>query len=95
MRELKITPAALADIQEGMDFYNSRTIGLGDSFETVIAAYIEAITEQPHAGTFYKEGVRYRVIRQFPFLILYHFDDETIAVLRVFNTYQSPQLILI
>lgn len=91
MRELKITPTALADVQDGMDFYNSRRDGLGDSFEEVIAAYIEVIVSHPEAGIIHKSDVRYRVVQRFPYLIFYQTTESHIAILRVFNTYQNPE----
>jgi len=87
-----LTPAAIADISIAIDYYNSKSEGLGKRMANEVDQVLSKIAALPQAYS-----IRYRDIRaaktpSFPFLIFYKIKGKgtSIEVLRVFNTYQKP-----
>jgi hypothetical protein len=44
----------------------------------------------PLAASFAYENVRYKVAKGFPYIILYEVIGNSISILRVYNTFLSP-----
>jgi len=89
--KIKITPSAFNDLQNSIDYYNKQQKGLGKKFNTTIQTTFTQLKKVPASGSFMYDTVRYRVIKKFPYIILYELTDHnTIAVYRIFNTSQNP-----
>jgi toxin ParE1/3/4 len=89
--EVVIEPRALADIQDAIDYYESKQIGLGEYFYQVIDEHLDTISRNPFFEIRYKD---YRDIptKKFPFIIFYFLDEEIkkVFILSVFNTSLNP-----
>lgn len=90
MLHLKISHSALADIEDGMAWYNSQQKGLGNKFEELVDATFQRIQKFPLSASFAYDTVRYKVMKQFPYMILYESDETNIYILRIFNVRQEP-----
>ena len=86
-----ITPVALQDLQDAIDYYNHRQIGLGRRFEEIANSTFSRIRNSPKAGTFAKDEIRFRSVERFPFIVTYEENDFSITILRIFNTYLNPK----
>jgi len=86
-----IEPRAILDIQEAVDFYDSRQEGLGEYFYDILNNHIESLKANPFFQVKYKDYHSFP-IKKFPFILLYYIDEEieTIFVLSVFNTSMNP-----
>lgn len=88
---LKLTPTAFNDLQKAIDYYNEQQKGLGKKFDLAIREMFIQLKKVPKSGSFMYDSVRYRVLKQLPFIILYEFvDNKTIIVYRIFNTSLNP-----
>ncbi len=88
---IKITPTAFKDLQKSIDYYNDQQKGLGKKFNTAIQSIFSQLRKVPASGSFMYDNVRYRVLKKFPYVILYEITDPTtIIVYRIFNTSQDP-----
>ncbi len=87
-----VSTSASWDIANGIDYYKLQQKGLGRKFENKVHTTIKRIQKYPFAASFAleSEGVRYKVMDVFPFIILYKFDEVNIYILRVFNTNKNP-----
>lgn len=85
-RKIKISPKALADIQQAIDYYNLQQSGLGKKFADCAYDTVNKIKKMPQAASLSHNDVRYKVMSTFPFIITYRFNDTTIDIARVFNT---------
>ncbi|MDY0989892.1 type II toxin-antitoxin system RelE/ParE family toxin [Flavobacterium sp. CFBP9031] len=89
--EVVIEPRALADIQDAIDYYESKQIGLGEYFYQVIDEHLDTISRNPFFEIRYKD---YRGLptKKFPFIIFYFLDEEIkkVFILSVFNTSLNP-----
>jgi toxin ParE1/3/4 len=87
-----IEPRAIADIQDGIDYYEEQLEGLGERFSATVDHYIHAISQNPYYHIRYED---YRAIPtdKFPYLIVYYLNEamETAYVLAVFHTSQDPK----
>jgi hypothetical protein len=89
-RKIIISLTAFRDIGQGIDYYKLQQKGLGRRFENLIHATFGKIQKNPYSASYAYDTVRYKVAETFPYIILYEFDDVNIYILRVFNTYLSP-----
>lgn len=86
-----IEPRALVDIQEAIDYYESKQNGLGEYFYQVIDEHLDTLSNNPFFEIRYKD---YRGLptKKFPFIIFYFIDEKvkTVYVMSVFNTSLNP-----
>ncbi len=87
-----MTPSAINDIVQAVEYYNSKQIRLGEKFKTNLNKYIESLSINPYYAFKYKD-FRCLHIRQFPFLILFYINerDKIVLINAIFNTYQNPK----
>ncbi len=90
-RVIKVTPTALKDIQVGIDYYNKQQKGLGIRFFETINNTMLKIQELPQSASIAFDTVRYKVVGNYPYIITYEYDKDTIFILRIFNTHQQPE----
>ena len=88
---ISLSPEAIYDIDNAVEYYNTLSAGLGFEFANTIDIYFKRIAELPTASSIRYDNVRVKPVDIFPFTI--HFiiaGDSDIIILRVFNTYQRP-----
>ncbi|NHN26929.1 type II toxin-antitoxin system RelE/ParE family toxin [Flavobacterium jejuense] len=87
-----IEPRAISDIQDAIDYYEFKKIGLGDYFYEIVDKTIQSLTDFSNYQIRYKDyhGLPMKI---FPFIILYFVDelDKTIYIMSVFNTSMNPK----
>lgn len=86
-----IEPRALVDIQDAIDYYDSKKSGLGEYFYQMIDEHLDTISRNPFFEIRYKD-YRGLPVKKFPFIIFYFIDEElkTVHILSVFNTSLNP-----
>lgn len=89
---INITPSALNDIQDGLEYYNSKAANLGFRFADEVDNSLQAIAKMPVAYGYRYKNVRGKLLYKFPFLIFFTVDEKnfSIDVLRIFHTSQNP-----
>jgi plasmid stabilization system protein ParE len=88
--KIKITPSAIIDLEKAIEYYNTEQKGLGKRFHVSIKKIFTQLVKVPASGSFMYDTVRYRVVKKFPFIILYEVIDKNIIVYRIFNTSKNP-----
>ena len=78
------------ELNDSALYYEHESPGLGKSFLDEIERYIEAIAKQPNAGTKVRGQVRRRVLRRFPYGILYSIRADGIRILAIMNLKRRP-----
>jgi len=82
---------AILDIDTAVEYYNSRSYGLGFEFADTLDSYFKKISQLPTASAIRYDKIRVKPLDTFPYTI--HFtiaEDNSIVILRVFNTNQKP-----
>ena len=71
-------------------YYERESHGLGGKFLDEVARYIDAIVQNPNAGAKVRGEIRRRILRKFPYGILYSVRGNGIRVLAVMNLKRRP-----
>jgi plasmid stabilization system protein ParE len=78
------------ELNDAMLYYESESRGLGVRFLDEIERYIEAILKNPNAGKRVRGPVRRRILRKFPYGILYSVKVHEIRILAIMNLKRRP-----
>ncbi len=89
--KIVIEPRAILDIQNAIDYYDSKQIGLGEYFYKVVNEHIGTLIKSPFFQIRYKDYHGFP-IHKFPFIIFYYIDEnlKTIFIISIFNTALNP-----
>lgn len=90
---LIIQPEAEYDIEDAFKWYESQNSGLGSEFIRAVDVCLSGIGRNPLAYQVIHEQVRKALIRRFPYIILYIFneDTDTVFVLACFHAKRNPK----
>lgn len=85
------TEAALEDILAIEGYLELQSPGLGDSFRGELNSFIDLLLEFPElAPVISPKGVRRRLLKRFPYAILYVLTQDLMLVLAVAHTSRPP-----
>lgn len=89
---LNIEPEAIDDIQEAVDYYNSRKSGLGKSFFNAVDKHFEFLKKNYFSFAVRYDDIRCMPVKKFPYIIHYRVleSQETVSVKAVFCTHDNP-----
>jgi plasmid stabilization system protein ParE len=89
---IKLTLAAIDDIQSAVDYYNEKSPDLGFKFADELDHSLQAVARMPNAYSYRYKNVRAKLLNKFPYLIFFMENESmlSIDVLRIFNTNQEP-----
>lgn len=89
---LTITPNAFLDIQDAIDWENSRDINLGSRFFQSLESRFADILLMPRIGSIRYDNVRCTATKRFQYLIHYTVDDlkGQIIIVRVLHISRKP-----
>jgi len=91
VRRLEVHRLAERELNRAADHCEADTPGLGSEFLDELQRCIDSILRFPLAGTEIAEGVRRRLLRRFPFGVLYSIRHESIRVLAVMHLKRHPE----
>ena len=89
---VKFRPAARAEFDEAIDWYESREAGLGDEFEDAIVAAVEKIRWNPNSRALVYKVVRKIAVDQFPYIVFYRVRGDVIRIVSVFHSKRDPKI---
>jgi len=81
---------AKLELNEAAEYYDSESAGLGQAFITEVERCTEEIVRYPDAGLVTRGSIRRRLIRRFPYALLYRAKPKEIRVLAVMNLKRRP-----
>lgn len=87
---LEIHPAAIAEAQKAYRWYRLRSTTAANRFQVALDGAMLYISESPLRGTDYIQGTRYRLLRRFPYLIVYRELTDRLQVIAVAHARQRP-----
>lgn len=90
MKEYQFLPEAEEEMNEAARFYESRSGGLGQDFLDEVQHTIESILALPESGPVVSEHFRRRILRRFPFGLLYAIEAERIVIVAVAHLKRRP-----
>jgi hypothetical protein len=89
---LDIEPEALIDIQNAIDYYDSKKSGLGENFYKAIDGHFNLLKLYYHSFAIKYDDIRCLPLKKFPYVIHYKalHAQKTISVKTVFCTHENP-----
>lgn len=78
------------ELNEAAQFYDVEEPGLGASFLREIDRCLQSIEAHPEAGAILRGSVRRRLLRRFPYALLYKINPSGIRILAVMNLKRRP-----
>jgi plasmid stabilization system protein ParE len=78
------------ELNEAAQYYELESPGLGAAFLTEVQRSAAAISQYPQAGQMVLGAVRRRLLRRFPYALLYRPKPDGIRILAVMNLRRRP-----
>jgi plasmid stabilization system protein ParE len=89
--EGRYAPEAEDDVSEGYSFYVNRATRRGEEFLRAVDARISASARSPAAHQRIYKSYRRAVVRRFPYMVIYDYENGVVTVYSVFHTSQDPK----
>ena len=90
MRVRFLEPAE-AEMLEAAFYYEMQVEKLGTNFLYIVEAAAVEIAENPEVWPEIEKGIRRRLIRRFPYAILYALHDNEVIIVAVMHQRQKPR----
>ena len=90
MLRVSFNRLAERELNDAALYYERESPGLGMKFLDEIDRYIAAILKNPNAGQSIRGPVRRRLLRKFPYGILYSVKENEIRILAIMNLRRRP-----
>ncbi len=78
------------ELGESAVFYESRVVGLGESFTSEVQRAVNMIRDHPDLGSSLGAKVRRVLVRRFPYSVLYRHEAGRIFILAVAHQHRRP-----
>ena len=86
-------PKAQLELEESLEFYDEKAIGLGVRFEIQLKEKLLSITKSPESYRKRKGDFRETVVKGFPYLIIYKYykTKKIVLIASIFHTSRNPK----
>ena len=90
MKKIAFLSVAEDEMIHSALYYESQTNGLGADFLTSVDFAVQSIQDNPELWPVIRNHVRRRLLKRFPFGILYRISQDDITVIAVMNLHRDP-----
>jgi plasmid stabilization system protein ParE len=90
-RHIAFRPEALLEVEEAIDWYESRGKGLGTEFLRAFEAALARIHRNSELYPIVRGLARRAPIRRFPYNVVYSLDGEQLLIIACFHTSRDPK----
>ena len=88
--EVSLLPLAEEEIGEAFRWYSERSPSAANAFRSEVFAAIDRLAEDPTMWPADDEGVRYYILRSFPYTMHYEIAGTSVTVLAVAHQRRRP-----
>ena len=78
------------ELNEAAQYYESKVTGLGVAFLAEVERSIKQIRDNPEAAPLILSFVRRKLLRRFPYNIMYSVVEDTVRILAIANQKRRP-----
>lgn len=89
--QLILRPAAAADIEDAITWYEQQSSGLGAEFLETVNVALDAIAEKPELAPVVGRKTRRALLRRFPYGIFYRVYPGAIVVVACMHGRRDPR----
>lgn len=90
MLPIRLHPAAVQELTEAWSWYETKREGLGDEFRACVDAAMAEIRRSPLGYARVRGEARRKVLRRFPYVLIYFVKPAHLEVIAVFHTSRDP-----
>ena len=90
MTSIVFLAPAEEEMLEASRYYERQAPGLGHDFLAEVQRVVHGVVENPQIGTVVRQPIRRRLIRGFPFGILYRVDADEIVIIAIMHLRRRP-----
>ena len=90
MKAVRFLLPAELELMDGTTYYEAQAHGLGASFLAARELAVKDIAARPECWPIVRAPIRRRLIRRFPYGLLYRDDPDEIVVLAVMHLRRQP-----
>ncbi|HAR41158.1 MAG TPA: plasmid stabilization protein [Bdellovibrionales bacterium] len=83
-------PEAEQEMIEAARYYHSQSAGLGTEYLSEVEHAVHSIATSPHTWPILQGDLRRRLIRRFPYGILYRIEPEEIIIVAISHLRKKP-----
>ena len=91
MRKLVFHPAAAAEFEESLQWYFERSERAAAGFNSAVDFALRDIENNPERWPFIDERHQHRILKKYPYYIVYKFNDDSIDVIAVAHAKRKPK----
>lgn len=91
MIKTRFLPAAEAEFLKEVAYYSKARKGLGVRFEAAVMVTVKMAAANPESGAYSHKGTRRRIVRGFPFSVIYRASDVELLVVAVAPHRKQPE----
>ena len=91
MAELSFLPAAQADYEEALAWYQARSVRAADGFEAAVAQGVQRISDQPDFYALIDKRHRRCLLKHYPYSLLYRVEGSGVVVVAVAHSRRSAK----
>ena len=84
------SPEARQELQDAVRFYERKSVGLGAEFAEEVRTAVDQIVHHPSWGAPSSVGTRPRMLRRFPYSIIYLHEPGSIEIIAVVHQRRDP-----
>lgn len=86
----RLVDEAQRELESGVSFYSATDPVLGEQFALEVRRVCHQIAESPLHGAELRSGVRRRLVRRFPYSILYSVEASGVLILAIAHQNRKP-----
>lgn len=90
MTRLAFHPEALDEFEAAVRYYEQQQAGLGNRFVGAVELALDNILHAPLTWPVLAQDVRRKLVRVFPYALLYSVEPDGVLVLAVMHCHQRP-----
>lgn len=89
-RQISFHAMAEQELNEAARYYNAENPGLGNTFLNEVEYAISQILEHPESAPLVNRRVRRKLVRRFPYSVMYSVYPDSIRILAIANQKRRP-----
>lgn len=89
---VRLTPAAEADVEAILEWYNGRSLALRDGFQQAFERSLEVIQDNPQSCPRVHDEIRRVLLRRFPYCVFYIVEGTELVILACLHGHRDPQV---
>ena len=90
MKPVRLLAQACQELRDAAEYYERQSAGLGSEFTRKVDSAVLDVRENPESWPLASSRVRRRLIRRFPYCLLYRVDATEVVILAVMHLRRRP-----